>query len=180
MIIRLSVIIAISVVSTVTSAKAYFAIDQRVDSPDGKVEAKISDWWHLQLTDKRTGKVIFPTSILPPVLSIQWLGDSEAMVVMEHLSGGALTFLVEKSGTSHDAFPPDRAGGVGSFRRVVEEKLHWNKADITYKIGVRLTGIRCRFWTCSFEVDDTGLISHIKTHAIDEKTYLSLPSFDKS
>lgn len=152
----------------------FLSTGQSFPSPDGRFTARIEsgNYSNLRIRDNRTGVDAHATLMLP-LLSLKWTGNSKAIVTVEHIAGGSIASITAFSkGWTRTVLPPPRNGDTCE---VVKEKIGWDKVFLTYKVKQRTSGLTPLCWTSSFDVNaSTEAITSITTQNISLEDYLAL------
>ena len=117
---------------------------QRFKSPDGRFIAQCNGGGvvptvdEITIVDGNTGIAYATISVLSPVYSVGWVGDSQTLVTVGHIAGGTQAEVIhmeEGSWKLHSAGPRE-----GNKYRVVREILRHHAVELTYEIDAGRKG----------------------------------------
>ena len=127
----------------------------------------------LQIRDKRTNKDYKSITVLP-VFFITWTGDSQTMVVVEHMAGGSTVVLAHFTGNEWESFTVSPPGKQYDNYSVVDLRAKDRTVHIAYKVVGRTTK-EPEYYVSTFDVDpSTGKFSSVTRKPVSVEKFIEI------
>ena len=154
-------------------------LGQSVGSPDGRFTAVLTNdtQGNLHIKSNTTGE-LYKIGVFRPLYSLEWTGDSQTVVTVEHLAGGSQAVLIHFDGDKWSRFEVDPTEPPPPYHHyaVIRKEIGRDTVKLRYKAtDEKGNGIVTKFYVRSFDVDPrTRSITNIQTREISGNEYSAL------